>query len=139
MLRMTLLLVAGVGLTLVIAGQDDGRQRAGLANAPVLQTAQTHRFIPTPVYSPAPQSAPAMAAVASEAPLRTAFVTANRLNVRQGPSSQGTVMASLDKGEEVGIVRTDRDWTLVRLEGDGVEGWVASSYLTQIPLRTAMN
>ncbi len=140
MLRMTLLLAAGVGLTLVIAGQDAGLQRAGIANAPVLQTAQTYRFVPTPQYSEtARPAAPVMAAMASELPLQTAFVTANRLNVRQDPSAQGAILSHLTKGEEIGIVKVERDWTLIRLEGDGVEGWVSSSYLTQMPLRTAMN
>ncbi|MCJ8138500.1 SH3 domain-containing protein [Falsirhodobacter halotolerans] len=136
---MTLLLAAGVGLTLVIAGQDAGHQRAGLAHAQAVQTAATHRFIPTPQYSAVPDAAPVMAAMASEAPLSTAHVTANRLNVRQGPSPQATVLSSLTRGEEISVVKVDGGWTLIRMEGDGVEGWVSSSYLEQVPLRTAMN
>ncbi|GGL70892.1 SH3 domain-containing protein [Wenxinia marina] len=60
------------------------------------------------------------------------IVDANRLNVRSGPSTGDGVVGQLTRGEEVTLVSSNGSgWALVRLEGDGLEGWVADRFLTQ--------
>ena len=60
-------------------------------------------------------------------------VTADRLNVRQGPSTGDAVVGQVTGGEEVTVVSADAGdgWVMIRIEGDGAEGWVASRFLTQ--------
>ncbi|MCL7464283.1 SH3 domain-containing protein [Phaeovulum sp. NW3] len=57
-------------------------------------------------------------------------VTANRLNVRAGPSTQDGVLGQITRGEDV-LVLSDpaAPWVRIRVEGDGIEGWVARSLL----------
>jgi uncharacterized protein YgiM (DUF1202 family) len=61
-------------------------------------------------------------------------VTANRLNVRAGPSTGQAVLTRITRGEEV-LVLTDpaRDWVQIRIEGDGIEGWVSRKLLRPGP------
>lgn len=57
-------------------------------------------------------------------------VTANSVNVRGGPSTQNPVVGRLTRGEEVEVLATDPSgWVQVRLQGDGVEGWVSGRLL----------
>lgn len=58
-------------------------------------------------------------------------VGANRLNVRAGPSTGNPVLATLSRGEEVLVVSDpSAGWVQIRIEGDGVEGWVSRKLLT---------
>lgn len=57
-------------------------------------------------------------------------VTANRLNVRAGPSTQDGVLGQITRGEEVRVLSDPTaPWVRIRVEGDGIEGWVARSLL----------
>lgn len=59
-------------------------------------------------------------------------VDASSLNVRAGPSTSDGVVGRLQEGERVTVVtELDDGWTLVRIEGDGIEGWVASRFLAR--------
>lgn len=128
MIRMTLMLSAAVGLTLVIAGQDTGQVRAGLANARELPQAASYRYIPVPQQ----EKIMTVAAKAQATPaLPVASVKADALNLRAAPS--GAVIGRLTQGEEVSVVTRKGDWTLIRMEGDGGEGWVATDYLSADP------
>lgn len=61
-------------------------------------------------------------------------VSASRLNVRAGPSTSNPVMTTLSRGEEVLVVSDPgSNWVHIRIEGDGVDGWVARKLLS--PLR----
>lgn len=61
-------------------------------------------------------------------------VLSENVNVRQAPSVDVRIVALLEKGQQVQIVRTDfvgnESWTFVRLDQQGPSGWVRSRYLT---------
>lgn len=83
---------------------------------------------------PIPISAPVEAAVSTA--LREALpegylrIKATRANVRGGPSTNYDVVGRLAAGEEVEVIEdSGTGWMLIRLEGDGVEGWIAASLL----------
>ena len=60
------------------------------------------------------------------------WVDASALNVRAGPSTNASVLTSLARSEFVLVISEQTDgWALVRVEGDGTEGWVASRFLVR--------
>lgn len=74
---------------------------------------------------------------ATNQPFLASSVTAvlsENVNVRQAPSVDARIVALLEKGQQVQIVRTDfvgnESWTFVRLDQQGPSGWVRSRYLT---------
>ena len=72
---------------------------------------------------------------ASEIADRFAVVTAQSANVRSGPSTGNAVIGRLVAGEEVLVVLEENataGWSLVRIEGDGIEGYVASRLLQPV-------
>lgn len=62
-------------------------------------------------------------------PLRRLYVTADRLNVRSGPSTQHTIISKVTQNSAVRPVRNSNDWTQIEL-GNGQLGWVAARYLS---------
>lgn len=58
------------------------------------------------------------------------IVTANKLNVRKGPSTEEDVITTLTKGTVVEIVERENGWNKIKLS-DEEEGWVSGDY-TQI-------
>lgn len=70
----------------------------------------------------------------------TALLSEN-VNVRQAPSVDARIIALLEKGQQVQIVRTDfvggDSWTFVQSSQQGPAGWVCSRYLT-LPEGTAL-
>ena len=72
-----------------------------------------------------------------EIPGGTLFsVAASQANVRQGPGTGFAVLGSLTRGEQVLVVLEDspvKGWSRVRLEGDGLEGYIATRLLTTAP------
>jgi uncharacterized protein YgiM (DUF1202 family) len=73
---------------------------------------------------PAPRAAPPAPAL----PLGQINVAA--VNMRGGPSTAFEVIGRLTLGEEVQVVDdSGSGWVLVRLEGDGGEGWIARRFL----------
>lgn len=157
MFKLLSLLCGSLFLVLLIGGEDRGQMRFGLmeryappepveivvAEAPV-QTAPdvVLATFPTPVPEPValpavvptavPETAAADPAPAPPAPAaEVRFVNANAINVRQGPSTNDPVIGRLTRSEAVTVVADNGDgWVLVRLEGDGVEGYVAGRLLT---------
>jgi len=57
------------------------------------------------------------------------IVTAKSLNVRAIPSTKGTVLGTLKKGQEVRVLETKDGWKKVQSDGAAPEGWVAGEYL----------
>ncbi|MFN4155509.1 MAG: SH3 domain-containing protein [Paracoccaceae bacterium] len=164
MIRLLLLLCAGIFVTLQIGGQDRGQMRFGLIGAEPAPV----RIAPTTVESPAPplaESAPLQAAGGVQAaggivpvvfapaqPLITPvaqtqtvvrvegvtfsanddvrYVTGRSVNVRSGPSTQDAVVGRLSRGEAVRVVSVeDSGWARVRIEGDGIDGFMSLSFL----------
>lgn len=59
------------------------------------------------------------------------YVAGNSLNVRSGPSTTTDVVGKLSRGEATLVVwREGEDWARIRIEGDGIEGYVAIRFLT---------
>lgn len=57
-------------------------------------------------------------------------VNAVRANVRGGPSKGYEVIGRVTQGEEVEIISGPEDgWLQIRIQGDGIEGWVAASLI----------
>lgn len=62
-----------------------------------------------------------------------AVVMANAVNVRSGPSTGDGVAGRLVQGDEVMLVGPETDgWVQVRVEGDGIEGFVAARFLSPV-------
>lgn len=78
---------------------------------------------------PAPDVAPIVAERAAEGEVW--YVAGNSLNVRSGPSTNDAVVGKLTRGEATLVVwREGPDWARIRIEGDGIEGYVAMRFLT---------
>lgn len=146
-------------LTLLIGGRDYGQVRHGLLTQPEVAPAVTaaafdpEKITPedsaeqpvalatfVPVAAPEPAvAAPVVEAVAPLAAdaspavetLPVRWVKAGSINMRDGPSTENAVIGRLTRNEAVSIVSEAADgWVLVRIEGDGAEGYVASRLLT---------
>lgn len=61
------------------------------------------------------------------------FVTGSRVNVREGPSTNYAVMGKVTYGEAAEIVSDpDASWVKIRIEGDGVEGFIMKRFMTDV-------
>lgn len=59
------------------------------------------------------------------------YVKGRGVNVRSGPSSRSSVVGKLGRGEAVTVVWVEANgWARIRIEGDGVEGYMAKDFLT---------
>lgn len=59
------------------------------------------------------------------------YVSGNSLNVRSGPSTDDAVVGKLARGEAMLLIaREGDDWARIKIEGDGLEGYVATRFLT---------
>ena len=77
----------------------------------------------------APVDVTAVAAKTTAGRLR--WIDAKSVNVREGPSTEFPVLGTLARGEAVLVVlEAGEGWSRVRIEGDGIEGFVASRLLT---------
>ncbi len=156
MIRLTLALMATIFVTFMIAGADRGQVRYGLVAdtkapqatvraTPIDEVAATVYVPSQPVIvvsqaAPAPLVAvptpvPTVAAlVVTEKPVR--FIAVTSANVREGPSKDFAVVEKLTRGEAVTILAASDDpegWTLITIEGDGLEGYVSNALLTDQP------
>jgi hypothetical protein len=189
MFKLTALLCAAMFGVFLIAGEDRGQLRPGLANAalvaaeapapaaepaPVVVAAapvepapaahaavadvalvetpvtvepvtspETETAIEETVFSlanygdnPPADPATAPAATASSANVVTVgYVDAEEVNVREGPGTDNPVLTRLNRGEAVTIVAADAatGWARIRIEGDGIEGFMSMDYLSSTP------
>lgn len=79
----------------------------------------TLSVIDKPDFAPRPETA------------KVLYVAATSVNVRQGPSTDDPVLGRLTRNEAVSLVGDAGDgWVQIRIEGDGIEGFVASRLLT---------
>lgn len=66
----------------------------------------------------------------SEPTLKILYVTAKRVNVRQGPSTGHQVLGEVVFAEAVQVLSDPaKEWVVIRIEGAGVEGYMASRFL----------
>lgn len=80
--------------------------------------------IAAPAAQPAAPSAPSVQGSAFRP------VIANSANVRGGPSTGFPVVGRLTRGDEVEVVEADPSgWVRIRVQGDGIDGWIAARLL----------
>jgi hypothetical protein len=183
MFRLSVLLCAAIFTTLLIAGEDKGQLRPGLARAvaageeiviverrrapemPVVEVepavaiasvaetpvAEPAAYVPPPAAEPVrkvtpepvftlsalpgvtadPVEAPVVEAAAAAPSGNVWYVTANSVNVREGPSTETSVVDKLVRGEAVSVsFEEGSEWAYVSIEGDGLEGYVALRFLS---------
>ncbi|MDO8881888.1 MAG: SH3 domain-containing protein [Pseudotabrizicola sp.] len=164
MIRLLLLLSAGLFLTLQIGGQDRGQLRFGLMEAereamqmaaapaasvvidePATRAADSGPVLPAVnadivqvVFAPAQpivsQPMQPTAANTPNSPADVKYVQGRSVNVRSGPSTNNAVVGRLTRGEAVTVVWVEANgWARVRLEGDGVDGFMSMSFLGDTP------
>ena len=159
MWKLLTLLAMGMFLAMLIGGQDRGQLRQGLIGvpeaAPVVTAAafdpakiapeaapvELATFVPVAPPAPAvPAPVIRVAAAQPAAPdpvvetppvLPVRYVRAGSINMRDGPSTRNAVIGRLTRNEAVSLVGDAGDgWVLIRIEGDGAEGYVAARLLT---------
>ncbi|EEW24880.1 SH3 domain-containing protein [Rhodobacter ferrooxidans] len=150
MLRLTLLLCAALFATALIGGRDYGQLRPGLkaareaallaqsqpqaTPAPAIITPRPAPVIAVRAEAAAPLQMPLVQPVAEAAPEpapQVWYVNASTVNVRLGPSTETDVLGKLSRGEAATVVAVSGDgWAQIRIEGDGIEGYVAERFLT---------
>ena len=154
MIRLMVLLSAGLFLAMLIGGQDRGQQRFGLIAQPQPDTkvgdaALQAQLAPTPkaatteiafvpsqpvMAAPSTETAAPLAAYTPETAGHVLQVSAKSANVRSGPGTDFEVVSRLTRGESVLVVAEGDGpdgWSLIRIEGDGVEGYIATRLLSE--------
>ena len=59
------------------------------------------------------------------------YVTVSSVNVREGPSTETSVVDKLKRGEAVLVAFEEgSEWAKVTIQGDGLEGYVALRFLS---------
>lgn len=154
MFRLMALLCAGLYAAMLTLGQDHGQLRFGLMQAKAEKAAAD--IVATAPEAPVPAEdmpAPIVAAAfVPEKPLMSApeavetpapdapeegklfYIAAANANVREGPGKDHAVIERLPKGEAVLVMsygEGPEGWSLIRIEGDGLQGYVASRLLTE--------
>jgi hypothetical protein len=145
-------------VALLIGGEDRGQQRMGLqgaydvALAPALPTPEPEtdtQIAATPAAPtdtlrilPAPDRATIQPASLTNAAPEPAFndfnnptvtlryITADAANVRDAASRTGSVIDRVERGEIVQLVEVVGDWVHIRIEGDGIDGFVHSRLIS---------
>lgn len=79
-----------------------------------------------------PESEPVeVAAASTETPGTVWYVKADSVNVRAEPSTEAAILGKLSTGEALLLVEAvDSEWVRIVIEGDGIEGFVASRFLS---------
>lgn len=130
MWKLTFNLCVLIFITLVIAGRDHMRvEGEDIAQASKARNSVLDLIAPSAVL-PIERIAVTDETANDETMPTFWQVRGTRINVRGGPSTGNDVLAKLGKGEEVLIVEDNGEgWSKIRIEGDGIEGWVATSLL----------
>jgi uncharacterized protein YgiM (DUF1202 family) len=159
MLRLTFILCAAMFAAMLIGGRDHGQLRPGLAAAqleaapvqpepaPVVTQAAFTPATALPAEVVAPVNELALPLVQPEAvetalaeaetpveetPADVWYVAADTVNVREGPGTTYGILDKLASGDAVSVVwQDDTGWAKIRIEGDGIEGYVSTDFLTQ--------
>lgn len=157
MFRLAALLCLGLYAVMLIGGQDRGQLRFGLMQAEANRAAATQvaelaatqatqpaEVAPLVAASFAPEkplmAAPTLAQDSSETPElatsegRLFYIASESVNVREGPGKDHAVIDRLPRGEAVLVLVEGEGpdgWSLIRIEGDGIEGYVASRLLSE--------
>lgn len=93
-------------------------------------------FVPVSTPQPDPAPAPPFAAeivpaLPQDQPPPLLYVSSAAVNVRAGPSTGTAIIGRLTRHEAVSVVAPEQDgWVRIRIEGDGVDGFIAARLLT---------
>ena len=127
--------LASAGAAVVETAAAKAAPQEFLPAQPVVQPTQpviqpVARTVAVTEPAPVAEAAP----VAEPAPETTLlrYVGANSVNVREGPGKSFAVLDTLKPGEAVTVVSAEggeAGWSLIRIEGDGIEGYVATRLL----------
>ena len=153
-MKMTMVLCAGIFLSMVLAGESHETAQLGLGNtkfaapvaAPIAAMPEVARGGFTPTDLPAiAEPLPGVPAVLAEPmppfhtpePVVTAppvadpvrYVGVAAVNVRGGPSTGHPVLGRLTRGDAALVLGTADGWAHILIEGDGVDGYVAAKFL----------
>jgi hypothetical protein len=105
--------------------------------SPETETAIEETVFSLANYGDNPPADPATdpAAASSDNVVTVGYVDAEEVNVREGPGTDNPVLTRLNRGEAVTIVATDAasGWARIRIEGDGIEGFMSMDYLAAAP------
>ncbi|WP_145104719.1 SH3 domain-containing protein [Cereibacter sediminicola] len=131
----------GAGPTLTVAAEAQSSPAPATsspapATIPALRTRGDRlEVLPLPARrAPAPQPMPAAPPEILEARGDVRLVTADAVNVRSGPSTAFPVVGRVTRGEAVLVVDPNaKGWAPIRIEGDGVEGYMATRFLRPAP------
>lgn len=145
MIRLTLILGGSIWVAMVIAPELDEPVFAEMVAEVVPEQESTPEVTRTALISPVQVVAPVVVAEPAPEPVEIAsipepaperiiwYVTASRVNVRQGPSTNYSVLGKVIYGEAAEIVSDpDADWVKIRIEGDGVEGFIMKRFMTEV-------
>ena len=104
-----------------------------LFNNPAVVDANGELVITTPVVQtaePAPAPETSVAAVTQGDDVTVRYVTGERVNVRAGPSTSDPVLDQVVYADAVQVLdETGDGWVHIRMEGAGVEGYMAGRFL----------
>lgn len=101
--------------------------------APPRPVAAALSDLPTGSIAPADPAETAESDVQDDLPANTQlrWVTVDSANVRKAPSRNSSVTGRVEQGEALLVLWTeDNGWARIRVEGDGVDGFVHESLLT---------
>ena len=144
MIRMLLTLCMCMLAVLLIWGDGTGLESKATATAtpaessrqiPALQAVAYTPTEPTsalPLVLPLVTTPAPMAQVsAPETAMDLRYVTAQTVNVREGPSTEFPVIGKLTRGEATRLLwLEDNGWAHIILEGDGLTGFVSGDFLS---------
>jgi uncharacterized protein YgiM (DUF1202 family) len=105
-----------------VPGEAEARAEGSVEPEPVLLT-ETET-------APEPETEPE---VADADQGRVWYVLADSVNVRAEPSTEAAILGKLTSGESLlMIAAVDDEWARIVIEGDGIEGYVASRFLSPV-------
>lgn len=102
------------------------------APAPTETTLITASFVPAEPVMVTPEVTETTNAALPLVDKKIQYIAAKSVNVRQGPGKEHGVLGRVLEGEAVLVVAEGEGadgWSLIRIEGDGIEGYVASRLL----------
>lgn len=153
MIRLTALLCVAIFATLYLANADSGAQKPALdatakvttasdaapdldalQNLPVepeivLTSGDRPMVLPLSLPLVQPTKRPAQSTADASKPVW--YVQGNAVNVRQGPSTEYSIVGKLARGEATTVLSTEADgWAHILIEGDGIEGYISTDFLS---------
>lgn len=152
MIRLTLTLLVGIGVTMAVAGRDldhaqgsdvperqdaveVARADTDLDNGQLLALsdesgAVERALAATASYEPEPESSPAVAETTPETSADLWVVTGSRVNLRAGPSTTNAVVGQVSEGQTAEMIEdAGNGWYHIRLPESGADAYIYGRFL----------